>query len=483
MNTYLILINNANKMGYYHFALGNYLKYSGKEVVYAFCDKLPIYIDKLNIKQEKCYFFSEYFKRYYNVNAYPEKYRHINLNKCFFSDYDRLITFSHKKYYGDDFYNSLMANLINFFDLIIRENNVDICLNESVANSFSYVAYEVMRASNIYYCGYAGCRLKGRFELYTEEFGSVNYFRKLFSNSHLDSISKEELDCIDSYLNEYSMGKCLPSYHPKNTVLDWNFPLLRRLFNPNTVQRIWGSILFVLHEHKDIKYSYMSRHIVRNLLGGFCRHIRKIFRVKLARKYFDNVDYSDKFFLYPQHFKPEASTSVLARHYCNDISVIENIAFNLPFGTKLYVKEHFVNYGRMSISYYKRLKQIPNVRLVRCNENTKNLITHSLGVITLTSTVGFEALLMKKPVWIFGNVFYESHPNCRKLSSFSELFDQLNNTSISEDTENINRRFVYAYKQSSYIGNIYYSLGGKDYVSDMFVKPFVAAINDRFEKK
>lgn len=480
MTTFLILINNATKMGLYHLALGNYLKSKGKKIVYAFCDRLPVYIDHLNIENEHCYFFSDYFKDHYDIRTYSEKYRHINLNKCFYSDYDRLIVFSHGKYAGDDFYNSLMPNLVNFFDLILSENNVDICLNESVANSFSYVAFEVMKASNVHYCGYAGCRLKGRFELYTEEFGCVSHFAELFNQTNLNSIPKEELDSIDAYLKEYSIGTLLPSYHPKNTVLDWNFPLLKRVFNSNTIQRICGCVKFVFNEHNDIKYSYMSRHVVRELFIGFGNHMRKLFRAKFAQRYFDNIDYTEKFFLYPQHFKPEASTSVLARHYCNDIAVIENIAFNLPFGTKLYVKEHFVNFGRMPISYYKRLKQIPNVHLIRCNENTKELIAHSQGVITLTSTVGFEALLMNKPVWIFGNVFYESHPNCRKLNGFLELFDQLNDTSIYDDTENINRRFVYAYRKSSYIGNIYYGLGTVNYTIDMFVEPFVAAVNERF---
>ena len=53
-----------------------------------------------------------------------------------------------------------------------------------------------------------------------------------------------------------------------------------------------------------------------------------------------------KIYLFPLQLKPESSTSVLARYYCDDLSVIKNIAFNIPFGCKLYVKEHFVNYGK-----------------------------------------------------------------------------------------------------------------------------------------
>ena len=65
--------------------------------------------------------------------------------------------------------------------------------------------------------------------------------------------------------------------------------------------------------------------------------IQKQIRLRFAKNFFDRPNSKDEFFLYPQHFKPEASTSVMARAYCDDIAVITNIAFNLPFGNKLYV--------------------------------------------------------------------------------------------------------------------------------------------------
>lgn len=89
---------------------------------------------------------------------------------------------------------------------------------------------------------------------------------------------------------------------------------------------------------------------------------------------------------------------------------------------------------------------------------------------------------MNKPIWVFGNVFYECHPNCHKVNNYEELFSLLNNRHILPDTENINRKFVYAYYLSSYEGNLYYMLGQKGYSDDDFVKPYVKAIHDRFKK-
>ena len=139
-------------------------------------------------------------------------------------------------------------------------------------------------------------------------------------------------------------------------------------------------------------------------------------------KIYDRVNENESFFLYPLHYHPESSTSVHARHYINELNTITNIAFNLPFGKLLYVKDHPSAAGNPKINFYTELKKIPNVRLINHEMNIKNLIKKSEGIITLTSTVGFEALMYNKPVYVFGDVFYEFHPLCRKIKSFEELW-------------------------------------------------------------
>jgi hypothetical protein len=474
--SFVILINNAYRMAEYHLALAKKLRTKGAKVILAFTDRLPFYTE--NIEGFKYYVFSEYFKENYTNIQFDKKYKSLNINKIFFSEYDRNIVFSRIRFQGNDYYQRLMTNLINFFDLIYRENEINFCLYESISNSFAYMAYEIGKINNVQYCGYAGSRLKNSFELYTEEFYSNNHFKRIFEKVLLEDISKDKLKDIDDYLSKYTT-KEMPSYHPRKTVLDWDYPIFKRYFNIHKLKLIKASFLYSLRERKYIPFSYQIGDPLKQLFRSFLKQLKRKYIIRNAKKYFDKPNGDDNFFLYPQHFKPEASTSIPARHYCSDISVIENIAFNLPFGSYLYVKEHFVNYGRMSLRYYQALKNIPNVKLINCEENTKNLIDKSLAIITLTSTVGFEALMSNKPVFIFGNVFYECHPNCRKLSSFNSLENELNNLSIDNNPD-INRRFVYAYKKILYPGNIGYSLGGKEYQTKDFVEPFIEAINERF---
>lgn len=478
---YLILVNSANMMGEYHIGLGDELVSKGQNVTYAFIDKLPIYREKLDVDNKNVYIFSEYFKQNFSNNKIvPEKYKDININKLYFSDYDRINKYSGVKKFKDDYYQSLMINLINFFDEIQNENKFDFCIYESISNSFAYAAFEVLKRNGVSYCGYAGCRLKDRFELYTEEFGSVNFFKNKFENTNVSNISLTDSFFADEYLKKYSSNITTPSYHPKKTHLDWNYSIFKNYLTRKKINFVIGSIIYLVKESKTAKYSFQSPNPLKEIFVGLKFQLKKQYRLKVANKYFDKINKNEKFYLYPQHFKPEASTSVLSKHFCDDIAIITNIAFNLPFGTKLYVKEHFVNFGRLPLSYYKTLKNIPNVKLISHNQNIKHLIENSEAIITHTSTVGFEALMLNKPVFVFGNVFYECHPNCRKIYDFENFHNQILDLSVNKDPD-INRRFIVAYKNSSYEGNIYYSLF-KNYKIKDFTEPFINALNERFHK-
>ena len=54
------------------------------------------------------------------------------------------------------------------------------------------------------------------------------------------------------------------------------------------------------------------------------------------------------------HFQPESSTSVNAMFYANQVETIQNLAFSLPLGTELYVKDHPNGIGFLSEQDYDR---------------------------------------------------------------------------------------------------------------------------------
>ena len=71
--------------------------------------------------------------------------------------------------------------------------------------------------------------------------------------------------------------------------------------------------------------------------------------------------------------------------------------------------------------YYKELKKIPNVRLIPAAQKSLNLIKNSELVITLLGTAGWEAALLKKPVIIFGDIYYDCLSAVKRCRAIEEL--------------------------------------------------------------
>jgi capsule polysaccharide modification protein KpsS len=198
-------------------------------------------------------------------------------------------------------------------------------------------------------------------------------------------------------------------------------------------------------------YCWMFDSPYRIHLATIKRHFMRKVRLKKIDKFFQRKNSSDRYYLYPLHFHPEASTSVLAKYYIDEYNVISNVANSIPYGSVLYVKDHISAAGFPTMEFYNKLNRLPNVRLIHYNENPKDLIKEAIAVITITSTMGYEALVLNKPVYILGNVFYEFHPNCYKISHYRELFailKQHENIQVDNQPE----AFICAYALTAYDG-------------------------------
>jgi capsule polysaccharide modification protein KpsS len=137
---------------------------------------------------------------------------------------------------------------------------------------------------------------------------------------------------------------------------------------------------------------------------------------------FDAFDPSQRYYFYPLHLEPEAVVLYHAHGlYTNQVKLIQNIAAQLPPGVLLYVKDHPHDHGYRSADDYLALKAVPNIRLLDSSVSGKEVIAHSMGVITQTGTAGFEALLLGKQVYTFGKTFYSPAPGVVYLRNIRDL--------------------------------------------------------------
>ena len=175
------------------------------------------------------------------------------------------------------------------------------------------------------------------------------------------------------------------------------------------------------------------------------------------RNVFEKINTNDAFFLFPLQLQPESSISIMATYLADQVNTAKNIAFSLPFPYKLYVKEHPSSVNHRAGIFYKKLKKIPNVVLLSPYENTEQLIQKSQGIITLSSTVGMEAALVGKRVYLLGDASYEYHPLCKRIHNFEELRQEISNDLLNPspivDLENTNIRFIISYFRYVVPGN------------------------------
>jgi hypothetical protein len=167
---------------------------------------------------------------------------------------------------------------------------------------------------------------------------------------------------------------------------------------------------------------------------------------KIRRKVRGLIGYSDlygqivpneQFAFFPLHFDPETATMLYAPRYTDQVHLIKQIARSLPLGMKLYVKEHAAMVGYRKRKYYKEIVRIPNVKLINPQINGLDLVQKAKLLVVISSTSGWEGVLLKKPVITFGDVFYNDIPGVKRCRSFEDLSwlvkEQLENWEHNED--------------------------------------------------
>ncbi len=152
--------------------------------------------------------------------------------------------------------------------------------------------------------------------------------------------------------------------------------------------------------------------------------------------FFINPQTGDNYVYMPLHLIPESSTFVKAPFYINELDIISAVSKALPIGWKLYVKEHQAMVGERGEDFYEKVNSIPNAQMVQLNyyKDPKPWIENAQCVITITGTSAYEAVLMGKEAFVFGDVMFDCIDGITRVKSYEELpalFDKLSDKPIN----------------------------------------------------
>ena len=137
-------------------------------------------------------------------------------------------------------------------------------------------------------------------------------------------------------------------------------------------------------------------------------------------------------------YQPEQTTLIGGNFFANQVATIENIAKCLPLGYRLIVKEHPRGRGARPAWQYLHLAHYPNIQF--CDADSKEILKRCEAVVTITGTIGLEAMALDKPVVVLGNVYYDFSEVVYKAHSWPDLGQTLRRILIDREYEMNARR-------------------------------------------
>lgn len=401
-------------------------------------------IKTYNISEFMAGFFQKTFSSS-DMDAYIKKYGYLGLNRAM--HIDRFLVDNDRKTL-----QKWIIGHLKFYEEYFEHEHPDFFVGPGIAFLTHLAAYLVGKTKDIPYLAmlttripnnhFAICRnLHDRWDLVSK------IYKKLSAKFSLPS------EDAQLFIKRFREKPVAPGY--------MNLPHQKRTIQKAQIKKFFSRLkLYYLDRWGDFQFDYYTH----SPFYYVQRDLSKIVKAHLAikSKLFLLFHEGDKFVLFPLHLQPEASTMVLARFFVDQVVVIENIAKCIPLSHVLYVKEHMSALGmrKRQKEYYQRISRIPNVRLIHPAEDTQKLIKKADAIVTLTSTMGWEALLHQKPVISMGDVFYNDSGLTYRIRSYDELETLLpqilnKNKLLSKDFDISLGRFIDAIFQGTHKGDFH----------------------------
>jgi hypothetical protein len=274
-------------------------------------------------------------------------------------------------------------------------------------------------------------------------------YKKYLSNGKLsiDDLPKEIKEEVDRVLKDYSVA--IPYYmiegkknrkENANTFSMMAFYLKKyNLFGKNGMLTT-GKVPSLMRKRRG--YSLEEGNLT--LWDSIRQHYKRLFYFKSMSKLYASIATKpvpgEKYILCALHYQPEETTSPSGDIFVNQTLCIETILRNTPEEIYVYVKEHSSQFDMLGQTsrikeHYLDLIKNPRVRLIPVDYDTFELVDGSLAVSTVTGTIGWESVMRRKPVIMFGMSWYERIPGVIRITdsaSAERMYDFILNYEFDE---------------------------------------------------
>lgn len=330
----------------------------------------------------------------YSIAEMEAKYGMPNLRHLIFPD-QKLRELSDEKA------TDLVCRTLKDIEKFIKEKNIDAVLLKPMSASIENCADTVARANKILTLiqdiGPVGSRTfvysdVNQQNIWSELSDKLNELKKR-------KLTVEEKETVEKYVHEVGAKKQMRIF----------------LTLPKIKLSVFKNIFRRLFESFDSPYNTLWHFIKRDGIK-----LLRTFWTGLIR-FYDKPDFNEKFIFFPLHFAEDAQIVTRCPFYYNQAEMLRLIAMSVPAGYKVYTKEHPDERGINSMNKLNQMKAIKNVRVLHPLTNSHELIKNSEAVVVISSSVGWEAFLYRKPVVNLAPIYYGLSDLVYKVGDIREL--------------------------------------------------------------
>ena len=362
------------------------------------------------VNYDKSWFLYDYIKKTHKpdldyLSQFEKKYG-IELWKL--ANNDRIF-FKYNMYYNfsENEILSILEQQCRFFENIIETIKPDFVIFPITNSGRMEIFYQLCLKLGIKILMLNASRLGGT-SFISEEAEKIDYFEKE-THENVKNRSIEDLRDILYKLHSFDDAIKFSSQFLKSKKMALKAGINFFLFSKNT--------------NLKTHYTYYGRHKIKVFFSTILMSVKKRYRLYLINKNLSRTIDDEKFIFFPLITEPERGLLIAAPFHTNLIELVTHIAKSLPVGYKLYVKDHPGMDTRdwRSFSFYKKIMDLPNVKMLHHDVHPKNILPKCSMVITVGGTAGFEAAFYEKLTITFVDSIYSSLKSVEILNDTKEL--------------------------------------------------------------
>jgi hypothetical protein len=379
-----------------------------------------------------------------------------------FLKYNKYHKFSH------DEILSLLEDECKFFEKIINEVKPDYFSSTVTDSHDKHLLYEMCKSKGIKIL-MSLCSKVG-YNWVISETDILNLKNQKIENQ----IQFQSFDELRQHANSENKFKLIVKYAQSNRIQNW--------LKPRQIINILQSISF--DSKQKLRFDNYGKNGFNVLFKMGLLLIKSKFRKQFIDKNFlRTIPKQNKFIYFPLIFEPGRILLMGNYFYTNQLDIIENIAKSLPVDFELFIKEapgQKNQYWR-EINFYKKILNLPNVKLIHPSVNHYEMIKNASLVISITDSYGIEAAFYEKPSIVFGPVDNSDLRSIYKINQLEDL-PKIIKSSLKEKVHLKDvSKFMNKILDSSFDANVL-SLNPKDHPFSGYLVPNVIITNSQMEK-